>query len=508
MEVHYSLPASRRRYKGGYERLHGSLAPTRERLLRRRSVHIAVMVLSLTAIAAFLVSGSLANISILNTPGSSCDSVQHGYQCQPEISHFWGQYSPFYSVDSAISSDVPPSCSITFAQILSRHGARDPTATKTKVYNATIQKVHANAKAYPDKYAFLADYQYSLGTDQLTLFGQQEMINSGAMYYERYEQLASHVTPFIRTASEARVVQSAQNWTQGFHKAKVDDKFNVSRDSAYPYPMVVISEADGSNNTLSHGLCTAFEDGPDSSIASKAQSTWAKVFIPPIQSRLNSDLQGANLTITETVYMMDMCPFNTVASRSGDISPFCALFSEEEWHQYSYYQTLNKYYGYGNGNPLGPTQGVGFTNELIARMTNQPVEDHTSTNHTLDDDPATFPLRRQLYADFSHDNDMTAIFSAVGLYEEEVPLSNTTLTEAPQANGYSATWTVPFAARAYFEKMECTGSKEELVRVIINDRVLPLTQCGGDRLGRCTLSRFVDSLSFAMGGGRWDQCFA
>lgn len=331
------------------------------------------------------------------------------------------------------------------------------------------------------------------------------MINSGAKYYQRYEQLASHVTPFVRTASEARVVESAQNWTQGFHNAKLADKFNIRGDPAYPYPMVVIDEA--LNNTLSHGLCTEFEDGPDSAIASSAQNAWAEVFVPPIQNRLNSDLRGANLTVTETIYMMDLCPFNTVASSNGTISPFCTLFTEPEWHQYGYYQTLNKYYGYSYGNPLGPTQGVGFTNELIARMTSRPVHDATSTNHTLDDNPATFALHRQLYADFSHDNDMTGIFSALGLYNGTSPLSNTTLTEAPQANGYSAAWTVPFGARAYFEKMQCVASQEELVRVIVNDRVLPLTQCGGDRLGRCTLSKFVDSLSFAMADGHWDQCF-
>lgn len=205
---------------------------------------------------------------------------------------------------------------------------------------------------------------------------------------------------------------------------------------------------------------------------------------------------------------MDLCPFNTVASPNGTISAFCNLFSETEWHQYNYYETLNKYYGYSYGNPLGPTQGVGFTNELIARLTNKPVVDHTSTNSTLDDNPATFPLGRQLYADFSHDNDMTAIFSALGLYNGSAPLPNNTVVEAQQADGYSAAWTVPFAARAYFEKLQCIGQQEEFVRVIINDRVLPLTQCNGDRFGRCKLSAFVDSLSFAVNGGLWFQCFA
>jgi hypothetical protein len=66
---------------------------------------------------------------------------------------------------------------------------------------------------------------------------------------------------------------------------------------------------------------------------------------------------------------------------------------------------------------------------------------------------------------------------------------------------------VPFAARAYVEKMACRGTDEELVRILVNDRVIPLQNCDADDRGRCTLSKFVDSLSFAREGGRWDECF-
>jgi len=50
-----------------------------------------------------------------------------------------------------------------------------------------------------------------------------------------------------------------------------------------------------------------------------------------------------------------------------------------------------------------------------------------------------------------------------------------------------------------------TGS-EELVRVLVNDRVAPLQSCEADGLGRCKLSAFIESLSFARDGGLWDQC--
>lgn len=350
------------------------------------------------------------------------------------------------------------------------------------------------------------------------------MVNSGMKFFNRYRELTQILTPFVRSSSEPRVVESAQNFTQGFHAAKVSgggfdsgrggwwSSWWSQRDPSYPYDIVVISEADGSNNTLNHGLCTAFENGSDSTIAGAAQATWAAIFATPIQARLNGALAGANLTLSDTINMLDMCPFNTVASPDGVVSPFCNLFTPAEWSSYDHYESLGKYYGYGAGNPLGPTQGVGFVNELIARLKGQPVQDNpaTSINRTLDADASTFPVggTARLFADFSHDNDMTAIFAAMGLYNATEPLSKTLSASARQEQGYLAAWTVPFAGRAYVEKMRCAGEQEEMVRILVNDRVVPLEGCGADAWGRCGLDAFVESLRFARGGGLWGQCFA
>lgn len=447
---------------------------------------------------------------------TSCDSVQAGYTCSPAISHHWGQYSPYFSLPqaSAPSNTLPAGCTLTFVQALNRHGARDPTASKTALYNATIQRIQAAATAYGPGYEFLQAYEYTLGADQLTTFGQQELINSGRAFYARYEALTKAAIPFVRSSGEDRVVESALNWTQGFHAARLaDDQAATGSDDTYPYDILVISEDTGSNNTLDHGLCTAFEDGPDSDISTNAQTIWMDLFTRNITARLNANLPGVNLSATETIYLMDLCPFTTVADPEGAIStsaPFCGLFTVDEWKSYDYFQSLGKFYGFGAGNPLGPTQGVGFTNELIARLTGRAVVDATSTNRTLDGSPVTFPLNRTLYADFSHDNDMTGIFYALGLYNGTKQLSNTTREDDPLAlDGYSASWTVPFAARLFVEKMVCAdvGGGEELVRVVVNDRVRPLETCGADALGRCTLSKFVDSLAFAREDGDWSSCF-
>jgi len=56
-------------------------------------------------------------------------------------------------------------------------------------------------------------------------------------------------------------------------------------------------------------------------------------------------------------------------------------------------------------------------------------------------------------------------------------------------------------------KIDTDTKPKELVRIIVNDRVIPLQNCGVDDLGRCELGKFVESLSFARGGGAWEKCF-
>lgn len=394
---------------------------------------------------------------------------------------------------------------MTFAQVLSRHGSRAPTKGKRDKYKKVVDRIQKSVTNLGHGYEFIQSYSFNLGSNDLTLFGEKELVKSGETFYQRYKDLSSDSHPFIRAAGSDRVIRSAQNFTQGFYKLQGKDA------ASHIAEILVISEEVGANNTLNHGGCSAFEDGPLSELSDEIQDTWMNIWVPPIMQRLNEKMLGANLTLQETIYMMDLCPFNTIATPNATISDFCRLFSQGEWRSYDYYQSLGKWYGHGQGNALGPTQGVGFANELISRLTGSPVNDHTSTNSTLDTSPITFPLNKTLYADFSHDNDMTSIYAALGLYNTTEDLPVKYKISPVKAKGYSAAWTVPFAGRMYVEKMVCkSGGKtgEELVRVLVNDRVLPLLGCGADRLGRCRLSAFVKSLSFAQSGGHWDQCFA
>jgi hypothetical protein len=400
-------------------------------------------------------------------------------------------------VPSEIDVAPPKDCKVTFANVLSRHGGRDPTLGKSMAYALLIADIQETSKAFPGEYKFLKDYQYTLGSDELTNAGRQEMVNSGVHFFRRYHKLLKKHTPFVRSGGQQRVVESAQKWLLGIAQ------------SAKQLPKeldLIIPEGPRWNNTLSHDTCPAFEGGPSHGLGDRAQHIWAAKFVPPIQERVNSQL-GTNLSLTSIVYLMDMCPFDTLAHPTAKVSKFCHLFTEKEWHAYDYFQTLGKYYGYSIGNPLGATQGVGYVNELLARLTEKPVDDHTNTNTTLDSDAKSFPLDRKVYADFSHDNDISGVLAALGLYNSTKALSNTTIESTKDTHGYSAAWTVPFASRMYVEKLQCKHEKEEFVRIVVNDRVQPLEFCDGDKYGRCTLSSFVKSQSFAREGGMWNQCY-
>ncbi|CEJ55540.1 Putative Phytase PJ3 [Penicillium brasilianum] len=437
----------------------------------------------------------------------ACSSVDGGYQCFSEISHRWGQYSPYFSLaDAGVSNTVPEKCDVTFVQVLSRHGARYPTASKSKKYKALIQAIKANATAFNGKTAFLSTYNYTLGSDDLTTFGEREMVSSGVKFYQRYKALARDNVPFIRSADSSRVVESGRFFIQGLQDSKLQDRA-ANHSQANATVNVLISEDTGANNTLNHNTCTAFEA---STLGDDVSENYTSIIAPSMAKRIQTDLPGVTLSNDEVIYLMDMCTFDTISTTAdaSQISSFCALFTEAEWSQYNYLQSLGKYYGYGAGNPLGPTQGVGFVNELIARMTHTAVQDDTSTNHTLDAaGAASFPVNRTLYADFTHDNGMIPIFFALGLYNGTAMLPTDHIQSAAQADGYSAAWTVPFAARAYIEMMQCSGSTEPLVRALVNDRVVPLHGCNADKLGRCRRSDFVRALSFARSGGDWASCY-
>ncbi|KZS87509.1 phosphoglycerate mutase-like protein [Sistotremastrum niveocremeum HHB9708] len=413
--------------------------------------------------------------------------------------HVWhnlAQYAPWFSAGTYPA--IPPSCKLTQVNLIERHGARFPTKSAGDKIESTIDKLHRVRKFKDPSLEFLREYAYDLGVEDLVPYGAAQSFDSGQLAAMRYASLVSSDAdsiPFLRAAGDERVVDSGTNWTVGFK-------------STYPTvpiaPPLIIPERN-SNNTLSDHMC------PNAGDAKDADAQWLSTYSPPILERLNRRAPGADLEAEDVYNLMSMCAFHTVWIQR--MSPFCGIFEDEEWELYEYGGDIDKFYKTGYGQRLGPVQGVGWINELIARLTSSPVIDHTQTNRTLDASPLTFPLNRTIYVDFSHDNQMIAIYAAMGLFRQTKFL-NTTYPDLDPKRTWITSKLVPFGARMAVERLECSGPVSDLdfgtyVRVLVNDAVQPLEFCGGVN-GLCTLQAFLDSQAYARadGEGDFELCYS
>jgi len=86
-------------------------------------------------------------------------------------------------------------------------------------------------------------------------------------------------------------------------------------------------------------MCPAAENSKDE------MKAFIDVAAQHIAARINSAAPGANLDPQDVQAVMHLCPFETVAKER--LSPFCFLFSKEDFEIYEYAGDLEKFYGVG-----------------------------------------------------------------------------------------------------------------------------------------------------------------
>ena len=154
-------------------------------------------------------------------------------------------------------------------------------------------------------------------------------------------------------------------------------------------------------------------------------------------------------------------------------------------------------------------------NELLARLTDSPVRDNTTHNASLE-----FPLGRRVYADFTHENLMVAVYAAMGLFNvSATPLDPRARPDNQEPGRGRGTWVasrlVPFSSRMVTERLACAeaaaGARPagRYVRVLVNDEVQPLEFCGAGEERMCALDDFVESQGYARRSGDGDflKCY-
>ncbi|EMD38508.1 hypothetical protein CERSUDRAFT_82782 [Gelatoporia subvermispora B] len=412
-----------------------------------------------------------------------------------DLFRHWGNLSPWFSVEKDAfglesSPGVPETCRVTGMHLLHRHGARYPTGWASyggpANFSARLNKAAAGWNASGDL-AFMNDWTYKLGEEILTPFGRQQLYDLGVSMRMKYGFLLQNFTetntiPVFRTESQDRMLASALNFAIGFFGYPFEGQYQQS----------ITIEDPGYNNTLA-----PYKTCPNANKPSKADRAqpyirqWASIYLKNALDRLAPQLHGYDLTIEDVYTLQQMCAYETVAI---GYSRFCELFTEEEWKGFNYAMDLYFWYDSAFGSPLSRALGIGYTEELVSRLTHTPIATHnTSTNGTLDDDPVTFPLGQSLYVDATHEVVVLHVITALNL---TTLASNGPLPadHIPAHRSFKASHLAPFATNIQFQLLSCTSVPDSQIRVIINDGVVPLTGirgCPEQKDGMCPVSTFV-----------------
>ena len=151
--------------------------------------------------------------------------------------------------------------------------------------------------------------------------------------------------------------------------------------------------------------------------------------------------------------------------------------------------------------------------ELIARLTDTYItSSNSSVNSTLDDSPETFPLGQKFFADFTHDDIIISVLTALSMDYFRDPPSLTQFPPNPNRRFILSKLT-PFGGRLITETIGCavsdpnpikgfrvqytpeqygynsSNATHKFVRMRLNNGILPLNSIRGGSCGDATTGR-------------------
>ncbi|OAL54073.1 3-phytase A precursor [Pyrenochaeta sp. DS3sAY3a] len=392
---------------------------------------------------------------------------------------------------------IPPGSNVTWLNMVHRHGSRYPEVSGEAAERLLGKKI-TDAKGKFTGHgplAFLNDWRFMLGAEILVPNGKQELFTSGTLHYYQY----GHLYPnngskiVVRSTTQRRMTESAEYFLAGFFGLGWTQ--NATLELAIEWP--------GFNNTLAgykHCNRTSWE------VAREGLKEWQKVYLKDAHQRFKDNLSGDLIwTLSDTYNAQALCSYETV---SLGFSHWCGLFTYEEWEGFEYGLDLGFQAGTGFASPVGRAIGIGYVQEVLARMQHHVITSPAAQiNVTLDNNTATFPVDQNLNLDFSHDAGILSILVAFGLtqFNDVLPL-----THIPKNREFILSYLQPFAGRLDIEVIKAPapvnpdrsskqvyldGEPTSYVHFILNQRTIPLgrshKECGDRDDGWCDMETFL-----------------
>ncbi|CAK7264994.1 hypothetical protein SEPCBS57363_001355 [Sporothrix epigloea] len=408
---------------------------------------------------------------------------------------------------------LPPGAEIVQLQMLSRHGSRYPTlGSNVKALGDKLAKAKGKFKT-SGSLAFLQDWEYKLGHEILVPKGRQELFDSGVLHSYMYGNLYNPNSKIIvRTTTQDRMLKSAENFMAGFFGLEWTNNATIE----------LVIEQVGFNNSLA-GYLNCPNSRQDTA-GNDANTIWVENYLRNATARLQSMVSGdIDWTIQDTYAAQTMCPYETAAY---GFSRFCDLFTYNEWVGFGYSTDLAFGGDSGFQSSTGRAVGIGYQQEVVARIRNHTLGySGSQINTTLDNNTDTFPLNQSLYLDFSHDSNIVSVLTAFGFTQFAHFLPPSTY---PGPHNFTLTHVVPFGARLDIEIIRAPkpvradragygdgedAKETKYIHFLLNQRTLPLglsfPECDASRVdGWCELTTFLHVQEAMPGLAKYNEaCF-
>lgn len=408
---------------------------------------------------------------------SNLASPQQAATEQYNILTFLGGSGPYIQHPGfGISPDVPAQCTLEQVHLFSRHGERYPSKNSGKAFEKIMKKIKNYNETFVGELAFLNDYTYFVSDSneyekETTPFnsnspytGTSDATRHGMFFRNKYQSLfnASEEDLLVFTSNSGRVHQTSKYFARGF----MGDEYS---DDAVKYYVISEDGEMGANSLTPRYGCSAYDEDANDDVVAKYNTS----YLETAQSRILEGNEKFNLTTSDVNNLFSMCAYE-INVRGA--SPFCNLFTNEEFIQYAYANDLSNYYSNGPGNNMTATIAAPYLNATLQFL--------------LEEDPEFKVLLA-----FSHDTDLEIFHSALGLLE---PSSDLPTDYIPFPNPYVHSQIVPQGARLYTEKYSCDGSS--YVRYIVNDAVYPIQSCQSGPGFSCELSEFESYINKRLEG--------
>jgi acid phosphatase len=319
----------------------------------------------------------------------------------------------------------------------------------------------------------------------------------------RSTALANNKTNFW-AADSPRVIETAKIFASAFFGQAWEQD---GEDRATLHVMAETSDL-GADTLTTGNTCKNYDNNSTNQGRQKGSrklKEWLNIYLPPITSRLNNRNPGLALSDHETFTMQELCAFDLLVR--GPSSPWCSIFSQQEWESFEYARDLLHFYRAGPGNRYSAARGFLWLN---------------ATTNLLVAGPSA-KTSGSLFFSFVHHGDILPLLSTLDLFSfpSSSSSTNTTTTttttttndlptdKIPTNRSWKTSTLVPMGSRIILERMTCPRvychsnaplypnhvycnppHDESYIRILINDGLVPIPDCKSGPGESCPLRDF------------------